>query len=129
MELLLAIALGAVPAPEGLARAEYAAHLQAWSMPALGAAIALASAGSAAAVWRATRVTPAVGQLWTDSRRAIRGLTIRITAVTPGHVLAVIAAPPREALHDATGREMDLAAGRGGLRGFRLIGTERSVTR
>jgi len=132
MNLLLLAALGVLPASESLARAEYAVHLQAWSLPALAAIIA---AGAAATAWSAlalTRTPPAVGQLWEQTSRAIRGMTIRITAVTPGkpgHVVAVIATPPRAALHDTTGREMDLAAGRTGLRGFRLLGTERSAAR
>ncbi len=129
MQTLLLAAFGALPAPEALYRAEYAVHLQAWSLPALAAIVA---AGAAATGWSAlalTRTAPAVGQLWEQTSRAIRGMTIRITAVTPGHVLAVVAAPPHAALHDTTGREMDLAAGRCGLRGFRLLGAERSTTR
>jgi hypothetical protein len=132
MNLVLQIALGMLPAPESLARAEYAAHLQAWSLPALAALVA---AGAGATGWSALALTgtpPAVGQLWEQTSRAIRGMTIRITAVTPGkpgHVVAVIETPPHAALHDTTGREMDLAAGRTGLRGFRLVGAERSATR
>lgn len=129
MDLLLLAAFGVLPSSAARELGEHPALVGAWSLPALGAAIALAAAGCGAGVLRATRCTPAVGQLWADTSRAIRGLTIRITAVMPGHVLAVIAAPPRDALHDTTGREMDLAVGRGGLRGFRLIGTERGVTR
>lgn len=129
MDLLLLAAFGVLPSSAARELAEHPALVGAWSMPALVAAITVASAGSAAAVWRATRVTPAVGQLWADTGRAIRGLTIRITAVTPGHVLAEVAAPPRAALHDTTGRQMDLAVGRDGLRGFRLVGVERSTTR
>lgn len=129
MDTLLLLALGALPAPDTVARAEYAAHLQAWSLPALAALIAATAVASGASVLRATRTTPQTGQLWTDTSRAIRGLTIRITAAVPGRVQAVITTPPRAALHDTTGRVLELAAGPHGLRGFRLIGHDRSAQR
>lgn len=119
--LLLALGANGLHTPRLLERAAFAAHLDVWSLPAL---VATVLAGAAAAVWCAVELTcrePRVGQVWADTSRAIRGLTIRVTAVVPGRAQAVIVSPPHVALHDTTGRVMELVAGRAGLRGFRLV--------
>lgn len=120
--LLLTLGVSALHTPQELYRVAYAAHLDAWSLPALVVTVLASAAATAWSTLEVTRCEPRVGQVWADTARAIRGLTIRITAVTPGRAQAVIASPPRAALHDTTGRVMELAAGRNGLRGFRLIG-------
>jgi hypothetical protein len=119
--LTLALAAGSLHSPVALGRAVQGAHLEIWSLPALGAAILAGAAASAWAVLESTRTAPAVGQLWTDTGRAIRGLTVRITSLTPGRALVVVTSSPREALHDTTGRALELACGPRGLRGFRLL--------